>query len=129
MNTTDWIFDPGQNRLVVQIGGRYELVRCRTLYQVERYKEVIEAHKAKAAAMPENATTADVLMENLEAHLDFAEIALNPEPGKMPWPRQVIREKLDPDQVQLLAEKWLERFLRPRVERDPSLPPPPQGQR
>jgi len=119
-----FVIDHGQNMLSVLIDGKYVPVRCRTLHQIERYGVLMEVNKNKEPDPPTDSTSA-LLFRNLEVHLDFCEIAMNPVPGKVEFPRDVLREKLDPDQIQILADVWLDRFLRPRVDRDPALAPPP----
>lgn len=121
------VIDHGQNMLSVLIDGKYVAIECRTLYQVEQYSAMMERNKAKGTdeieAKPE--TTAAILLRNFEVHLDFLEIALNPKPGKVDFPRPILREKFSLDQAQIVADIWLDRFLRPRIDRDPALAPPP----
>jgi hypothetical protein len=130
----EFLFDAGQNRLLVTIDSKPVLVKCRTLHQLDQYDELQKRNEEKAKPVQpagdapkekanEKRSTVDILRESLESHLDYAVIALNPDPGRMDFPRETIRTKLDPDRVQLLAEKWLERFLRPQLVRDPTLPP------
>lgn len=127
MTATDWAFqlsDHGKNNLEVKIAGKWFPLRVKTLHQMERYAEVLEQHKRKSEAIQgKERTPVEVMRDNLEAALDLCEIALNPTPAETPWPRERIREALDPDKIEILAAVWLERFLSPRVSADPSLAP------
>ena len=134
-----FLIDHGQNKISVLIDGKYELAKCRTPHQMDRMEEILQRQtKGKAEAdLPKTETAEDDqaapvvptnpiqrLRRNWEEQLETCEVALNPDPGKMPWPKEVLREKLDPDQVQILASIWIERFFMPRIEVDPRLAPP-----
>jgi hypothetical protein len=129
------ITDLGQNRLQIILEGKTILIRCRTVYQMEQYRKWVEARmaedKAKADQPPADPAAPVApedplgqMQENLERFEDWAEIALNPTPDKHEWTKDRIRAALDADQIELLALVWLDRFMVPRKDADPSLMAP-----
>lgn len=115
---TPWLIDEGLNRLYVLVGGERVELRY-TVSQHERYLELIEA--SKAHQKPEKATLKDNLVSTRISSLDVAHIALNPS-REAKYSKADIEDKLDIDQVYLIAETWLNRKVySPTLKQNPFL--------
>lgn len=119
--TEQFITDLGQNRLRVFIAGKHHDVRCRTVYQMERYQEFSRQEAEQPEQKPVDAI--EQMRANVDRFSRICEIALNPSPDATPWPKEKIVTSIDPDQIELLACVWLDRFFAPRKDPDPCLAP------
>lgn len=117
-----FITDHGQNRLRVFLEGKYHDLRCRTVYQMERYQELQRAEQENPQEPAGDPV--EQMRLNVERYAKLCEIALNPTPDATPWPKEKLVKALDPDKIEILACVWLERFFAPRKDPDPYLAPP-----
>jgi hypothetical protein len=118
MLSGEWITIGKLNQITVIIDGKPIALRC-TLHQVEQF----QANSEKIGS-DEKFTAVSVTMKPVE----IVEIALNPLPGKIDFTRDQIMEKLDLDQINMLARVWIERkVFAPRIESDPILAPVSPG--
>jgi len=129
----DWLVDEGKNRIFVQLGSDRVQLHY-TEIQHERYIELIESKQAetetsKDAEKPagDHLAKRPTMKENLQSvrvsSMDVALIALNPK-TELKYTKSDIEEKLDLDQIYLLAEVWLQRkVFSPSMEQSPLLKP------
>lgn len=119
----EWLKRGPQNYLAVVIDGK-EIPLRRTVFQQECYAEHLdtkrkeaEARKAAAGSAPKDEPAAGVetfdMLQKVTSSatvdsLPVALIALNPVKDRVDWTREQLLEKVDLDQIVIIASKWLQ---------------------
>ena len=119
MKIQQLITDYGQGNIFVSIDNKQVKIR-RTVHQVERFNEFLKKNESTEIGS-EKMNAADAIKRSYQMNLELAEIALNPTPNETPFPRELIEEKMDMDQVEFIAGVFVGKLTHPRIDRDPRL--------
>lgn len=101
MNTWDKLEEAKNGRITISIGGKETELRY-TVHQMQRLEAMFSAEK-------DEETGVRSLSKVSERDIDICEIALNPLFDQTDFTREFIVEKLDLDQIKILAQYWLQK--------------------
>ena len=101
MNTWDKLEEAKNGRITISIGGKETELRY-TVHQMQQLEK-------KFAEEKEDEPGIRSLSKVSERDIDICEIALNPLPNQTDFTRDFIVEKLDLDQIKILAQYWLQK--------------------
>ncbi len=130
----NWLFSGPRNGLFARVDGKVVPLRY-SVHQARAYADHLEAMKKKAEGRKKDGAVFDPVAQIEEMvvdALDVCLIAFNPEPDKLDYPSDLLEQKLDADQLRIIAEEWqVRKIYNPQAARpnDPLLPPPAEAAR
>lgn len=101
MNTWEKLEESKNGRIQITVSGKETELRY-TVHQMQRLEAMFSAEK-------DEETGVSSLSKVSERDIDILEIALNPLPDQTDFTREFIVEKLDLDQIKILAQYWLQK--------------------